>query len=120
MAKRKKAQKKPLTIVKILGGAEKLTQENITKWRKIFDEKLMTAAEANTTGEVEVSFLPQTDDQTITVVHVGNEFYKPSAEDLDHWRLVFEEAMKDPSFTIFTHHLVNIEVVRLGDIVALE
>lgn len=120
MAKRKRAQKKPLTLVKILGGTEKITQENIAKWRKIFDEKLMTAAEANATGEVEVSYIPQSDDQTITFVKIGSEDYRPTLEDLERWRTVFNEAYQDPNFTIFSHDKIEVEVVRLGDIVAVE
>lgn len=41
-------------------------------------------------------------------------------EDLEAWRNVFEEAANDPDFKIFTHPNVEIEVIPVGKIVAVE
>ena len=79
--------------------------------------------QAYETGEVDfVTFdtQPSVDDNYLTLVKIGDENYRPTPADLEHWRDVFEEAGKDPNFTIFTHPGVEVDIIRIGDIVAVE
>lgn len=48
----------------------------------------------------------------LTLVKIGNQEFRPSPVDLEHWRNVFEEAQYDKDFKIFTHDAV--EVDRVG------
>lgn len=50
----------------------------------------------------------------LTLVKIGNQEFRPSPVDLEHWRNVFEEAQNDKDFKIFTHDAVNVERVGYG------
>jgi hypothetical protein len=50
----------------------------------------------------------------LTLVKIGNQEFRPSPVDLEHWRNVFEEAQYDKDFKIFTHDAVAIERVGYG------
>lgn len=70
--------------------------------------------------EVVKSFSYQTDDgkteanvdgimpNELTLVRVGGNGYLPTAEDLQIWKNIFEEAQHDPDFKIFTHDAINV------------
>jgi hypothetical protein len=111
-----------LTIIKVLGKNGKVTQEDLEKWRYLFATGEMNAEEAAATGEVTVEVLPEKkeDEHYITLVRIGDEDFSPSFEDLEKWREVFEEAQKDPDFKIFTHPAVEIEVIPIGKVIAVE
>src|SRR5574338_561377 len=111
-----------LTIIKVLGKNGKITVEDLEKWRYIFATGEMNAEEAATTGEVEIQVLPEKneDEHYITLVRVGDDEFSPSVSDLEKWREVFEEAKKDPDFKIFTHPAVEIDVIPIGKIIAVE
>jgi len=116
--------KRKLTIVKVLGPDGHPTAEDLKRWREIFANNLMTDDEAVATGEVTMENVPThdelVDEQTITFVKVGDENFSPSTDDLFQWREVFEEAAKDPDFKIFTHPAVEISVIKVGKIIAVE
>jgi len=113
-----------LTIVKIMGRDGIVSQKDLEKWRNIFAEKRMTNEEAVATGEVEIESIPTSDPNSgenyLTLVKLGNEDYKPTPQDLQIWREIFEDAKGDPDFKIFTHPEVSIEVIKIGDIIAVE
>jgi len=52
----------------------------------------------------------------LTLVKIGGEGdnYKPTPDDLDGWRQLFEEAQYDKDFKIFTHDGVNVTYVSKG------
>lgn len=110
-----------ITIVKILGPDGKITTKDLEKWRKLFAEGI-TVDDAVATGEVDVEVLPEKDDKNhyMTLVKIGGDEFKPSMEDLEHWRQVFEEAKGDPDFKVFTHPSVEIDVIHIGKIIAVE
>lgn len=47
----------------------------------------------------------------LTLVKIGNQEFRPSPVDLEHWRNVFEEAQYDKDFKIFTHDAVQVDRV---------
>lgn len=113
------------TIIKVLPKGEELwaTQEDIERWRQKLLSGQMTPQQAADTGEVEVSTFdtqPTVDDNYLTIVKIGDDSFRPTITDLEHWRDVFKEASKDPNFVIFTHPRIEIEVIRIGDVVAVE
>lgn len=79
------------------------TIENI----KILDEEGKFLGRA---GSVEI--IPK---EHITLIKVGDEDYAPTAEDLEKWRDIFDEAKGDPDFKIFTHHKVEVTRVPKDD-----
>lgn len=113
---------KKLTIVKVIAGSGHPTQKDLDRWRQIFSEQSMTEEEAVATGEVFVEHvpLPEDEDHCITLVKIGNEEFVPSQQDLEDWRQVFADAQNDPNFKIFTHPAVDISVINIGKIVAVE
>lgn len=50
----------------------------------------------------------------LTLVKIGNQEFRPSPVDLEHWRNVFEEAQYDKDFKIFTHDAVNVDRIGYG------
>jgi hypothetical protein len=48
-------------------------------------------------------------DRPLNVIKISGN---PTAEDLNTWRGVFEDASKDPDFKIFTHEAVEIETIK--------
>jgi hypothetical protein len=50
----------------------------------------------------------------LTLVKIGNQEFRPSPVDLEHWRNVFEEAQYDKDFKIFTHDAVTVDRVGYG------
>lgn len=61
---------------------------------------------SNDDVEIEVMDLKPT---ALTLVKVGDDNYKPTLTDLESWRDVFEAAIGDPDFKIFTHSAVSVE-----------
>jgi ribosome-associated protein YbcJ (S4-like RNA binding protein) len=111
-----------ITIIKVLGADGKVTVQDLEKWRKLFSEG-MTAKDAVETGEVAIEVIEDNrgeEDHYITLVKVGGENYSPTMEDLDNWRQVFEAAKNDPDFKIFTHPSIQIDVINIGNIIAVE
>jgi|SRR5690606_11084439 len=49
----------------------------------------------------------------VTVIKVGGN---PSAQDLDFWRQIFEQAKNDSDFKIITHDAVEIEKIDASDV----
>lgn len=121
-SKKKQLANRKLTIIKILPKNGTISQQDLDRWHEIFRSNSMSAAEAAATGEVEVTELPvaKSNDHYITLVKVGSDEYLPTTEDLNAWREVFESASKDPDFKIFTHKDVNIEVIPLDKVIAVE
>jgi hypothetical protein len=50
----------------------------------------------------------------LTIVKVGGNGYSPTAEELEQWRKIFEEAQNDPDFKIFTHDAINVTQLEVG------
>ena len=50
----------------------------------------------------------------LTLVMIGDQEFRPTPVDLEHWRNVFEEAQYDKDFKIFTHNAVKVERVGYG------
>jgi hypothetical protein len=50
----------------------------------------------------------------LLIVKVGDCNYKPTAQDLEKWREVFEQAKGDPDFKIFTHPDVSVTQLEIG------
>ena len=115
---------KKLSIIKVMGRHGYVTADDLDKWREIFANHMMTEEEALATGEVQIEHLLQPeegeDEHYITLVKVGSNSYKPTVEDLEAWRAVFEEAAKDPDYKIFTHPEVDVSVIKIGDIIAVK
>jgi hypothetical protein len=94
------------------------SEKDLERWRETFDK---ATAEELTEANVEVSVVETHEDENyITFVKVGNEDYKPTLDDLEAWRSVFEDAIDDPDFKIFTHHAVTIEAIPIGKILTVE
>lgn len=74
------------------------------------------------TGEVQIETLAEKQEGKcyLTLVRIGTEDYKPTFADLENWRNVFKEAENDPDFKIFTHASVDISVINIGKIIAVE
>lgn len=50
----------------------------------------------------------------LTLVKIGDADFKPSPVDLEHYREVFENAVNDKNFKIFTHNAVEVVPVGMG------
>lgn len=50
----------------------------------------------------------------LTLVKIGNQDFRPTPVDLENWRTVFENAMYDKNFKIFTHDAVSVEPIGFG------
>jgi hypothetical protein len=117
---------KKLTIIKVLPNGEQFhpTVADLEHWKNLFLEKKMTIDEAVATGEVKVETVPLPEesdqDHSLWLVKIGTENYQPSTEDLDNWREVFKTAQYDSDFKIFTHPAVEVNIIKIGDIVAVE
>lgn len=121
-SKKKALSNRKITLIKILPKDGTISQEDLNRWHEIFRNNLMTSEQAMQTGEVEVQDVPvpRSGDHFLTLVRVGSDEYQPTLEDLSAWRDVFEQASKDPNFKIFTHKDVNVEVIELGKVIAVE
>jgi hypothetical protein len=113
-----------LTVVKILAQGEEFlpTRADMERWHQIFAENKMTTEEAVATGEIEITELPAKEEgqHYLTIVKIGDDTYRPSMQELEQWRLVFEDAKGDPDFKIFTHPGIEISMINVGNIVAVE
>ncbi|CAM6006081.1 unnamed protein product [Sphagnum balticum] len=116
--------KRRLTVIKVLGHDQPVTRSDLEKWHKIFVERRMSLQQAVATGEVFSEMIPvrqpDSEENYMTLVRVGDDEHLPTIEDLEGWRKVFEESKGDPDFMIFTYPFVDISVIKLGDIVAVE
>lgn len=128
-SKKKNINNRKLTIVKVLPKNGTISQKDLDTWHEIFRnnhvsglDKSVVEAAAQATGEVEIQHIPTESNgkHFLTLVRVGGDKYTPTHEELEEWRQVFEEASKDPDFTIFTHKDVEIEVIEIGKVVAVE
>jgi hypothetical protein len=114
---------KPLTIIKVLPKNNKPTsQEDLYRWREIFAKNdSSTIKNAQLNCEIEVQHLPRDlSENQIMFVKVGSDKLPTNKEELEEWQKVFEEAKNDPDFMIFTHPDVEVEIVKIGNIVAVE
>jgi hypothetical protein len=118
---------KKLTIVKVLEKDGSVTTEDLERWRQIFaaaDAETIAVIRHDTeaNGEIIVQEVePITDDENyITLVKIGDEGYKPTIADLEAWRDVFEQARTDPDYKIFTHPAIEIQIIPIGKIIAVE
>lgn len=104
-----------LTLIKVGGtNGYRPSPQDLEYWRSCFKDGIMDPDEVERHG-ITVEHLDLKEDQDyVTLVRVGSEDYKPTKEDLEAWRQVFEEAQKDPDFKIFTHAEVHVEQVKLG------
>lgn len=110
-----------LTIIKVLSQGTPVSQNDLERWRQVFAQKLMTLEEAEATGEVTVEYVePIKAKHTLTLIKVGGDGYQPTPEELEIWRDIFEDAVGDPDFKIFTHPYVEIDVIDLGEIITVE
>ena len=50
----------------------------------------------------------------LTMVKIGNQDFRPTPVDLEHWRNVFEEAQNDKDYKIFCHDAVTVERIGYG------
>ncbi|MFA5759538.1 MAG: hypothetical protein WC942_09320, partial [Clostridia bacterium] len=50
----------------------------------------------------------------LTLVKIGNQDFRPTPVDLEHFKNIFESAQYDKDFKIFTHDAVNVERVGYG------
>lgn len=114
---------KKFTLVKIMPpyGSCPTTQD-LERWREIFRQNLMTPEQAEATGEVEITTFPEKQDAEcyVTIVRVGSENFRPTLQDLEAWKEIFEKAQDDPDFKIFTHEDVEISTISVGKIIAVE
>jgi hypothetical protein len=119
---KKSLAKRKLTVIKVLPKNGTISQEDLDKWHELFRTNAITHKAALATGEVEIENIPVAEEgqHFLTVVRVGDDTYQPSMEDLEQWRKIFEEAQNDPNFKIFTHNAVNIEVIDIGKVIAVE
>lgn len=125
MKKFKKSKvKRKLTLIKVLGQDGKVTQADLEKWQKIFADKRMTLKQAVATGEISAEDIAvrqsEADENYVTFIKIGGEHHMPTLEELDRWRNMFMEGIDDPDFKIFTYPYVEIEVVKMGEIVAVD
>ena len=87
-----------------------------------FSRNLLTPEQMAETGEVQIETLAEKQEGEcyITLVRVGDENYSPTLKDLENWREVFEAAQNDPDFKIFTHPSIDISIINIGKIIAVE
>lgn len=63
--------------------------------------------DGNVIGKVgSVEYIPR---EYITLVRVGNNNYKPTPQDLEEWRDIFDQIKDDPDAMVFTHDAVHVE-----------
>lgn len=89
----------PLNKVRI--ALDKKFVQAVKSFSYVKDEKV----EANVDG-----ILPN----ELTIVKVGGNGYSPTADDLERWKEIFEEAQNDPDFKIFTHDAINVTQLEVG------
>ena len=119
---------KKLTIIKVMSKHEALSPspEELEEWRETFREARndpdfhMKVCHAVDADEIKVEEIEYYDEDYITLVKVGSDEYKPSFEDLEAWRNIFEQIKDDPDFKIFTHPAVEIQAIPVGKIIAVE
>lgn len=113
-----------ITIIKILAKDDEFlpTRADMVRWHQLFADKKTTVEEAVATGQVEAEVLPEqkAGEYYLTLVTIGDDVYSPSIADLEAYRDLFAAAKGDPDFKIFTHPGIQIDVINIGDIVAIE
>lgn len=109
-----------ITIVKVLSSDQSVSQEELIRYKEEVASNPDFLEEAAKNKEIEYQTFGQDIEGTLTLVKVGDENYPPSVEELNVWRDLFDQAKKDPDFTIFTHQHVNIEVINLGKIISVK
>lgn len=121
-SKKKKLSNKKLTIIKVLPKNGTISPKDLDRWHFMFKNNLADIKLANQTGEVEVQEIPvpKRGQHFITLVRIGSDEYTPTVEDLKEWKQVFEDAAKYPDFKIFTHKDVDIQVIDINDVIAVE
>jgi len=116
--------KKRITIIKICDKDYLITKEDIEHWKAVFgNRKIDNPDKYNvmSDGQILVENVEINDEEhTVTFVKVGSLDYYPTASELENWRDLFEEAMHDPDFKIFTHPWVEIKQIKIDEIVAVE
>lgn len=116
--------KRKLTLIKVCDRNYKISQSDIERWAEVFkNTKINNPDKYNiiSDGDVKVEQIEIDDEEnTILFVKVGSDSYAPTPADLEAWRDVFEEAKDDPEFNIFTHEHVEVQQVKIGDLVAVE
>lgn len=50
----------------------------------------------------------------LTLIKIGDQDFRPTPVDLENWRNVFESAVFDKNFKIFTHNAVTVEPIGFG------
>jgi len=50
----------------------------------------------------------------LTLVKIGDNEFRPTPTDLEHWRNVFEECQYDKDFKIFSHNAVDVQRIGYG------
>lgn len=125
---RKSIMKNKLTLIKVCNKDYKPSASDLEHWRDIFDKAgtdpnfMIIKNQAIESGKISVETFdsPEENEHTVTFVKVGSDQYRPTENDLDAWREVFEAASADPDFKIFTYPNVEINIVPLIGIVAIE
>lgn len=121
---KKPSVKRKLTVIKVLGHDQPVTHKDLEKWHKIFADKRMSLQRAVATGEVFAEMVPvrqpDSEENYMTFVRVGDEKHMPTIGELEDWRKVFADAQSDPDFIIFTYPFVDISVIKLGDVIAVD
>lgn len=108
--------KNPLTIIKVGDENYKPSSQDLERWRDIFAENISLEDHPNmkrmpiTTEVLEM----EPDYHRVLLVRVGDESCKPSQQDLEAYREMFEIAADDKDFKIFTHSAIQIESIRFG------
>lgn len=110
-----------LTLVKIGGENHQPSPGDLEKWRDILEKAKtdpdfqLIVSRAESDKEISIEEIDVSEDPDyVTLVKVNTDSNWVSKKDLEAWREIFEEAQKDPDFTIFTHSGVSVERVKVG------
>jgi hypothetical protein len=113
------SNKRKLTIVKIGNCNYKPSPLDLERWSSVFEGKFSRKEMLETYPHlkdfplsVEITEVDESD-RDILLVRVGDDNYKPTPEELEHWKEIFEEAAQDPDFKIFTHSSIDVKRYKL-------
>lgn len=89
--------------------------------RLVTDGNLQGATVVDDDGETigRISEVLVTEEKVLTVVKVGDKNHPVTQEDLNDWRTVFENAVYDKDFKVFTNAPIEIKRYSAKDILSV-
>lgn len=90
--------------------------EDLEYWRLRFEKNEPTQEELDRKGIVVEDVETEAQSNTMTLIKIGGDDYKPTLTELEEWRKIFEDAVGDRDFKVFTHEAVEVLPIKYEDL----